>query len=170
MLISEDYRQQNAELLENNPKYATSGNEFRAEVRRLSDWGRKEILDYGCGRALLQRALGPAYRVHNYDPCVPEYANPPQPAAIVYCGDVLEHVEPECLADVLADIRRCVKERGLFRICIRPSIKTLPDGRNTHLIVENQDWWEQRILEAGFTIVAKKEMEPQDTRTWLEVA
>ena len=38
----------------------------------------------------------------------------------------------------------------------RPAKKTLPDGRNTHLIVENRDWWERKLSEY-WRIVAMEE-------------
>src|SRR6267142_2204994 len=55
----------------------------------------KDVLDYACGKATLQRGL--PFPIQNYDPFVPEYSKRPTPADIVVCTDVLEHIEPECL-------------------------------------------------------------------------
>lgn len=169
MLISEEYRSQNRWLIENNKNYAISGHTRRNEMRVLSDWGRKEILDYGCGRKLLQFALGPAYTVHNYDPAVPDCDTAPEPCETVYCGDVLEHIEPDCLEDVLADLRRCVIGKGFFSIALNPSRTSLPDGRNAHLIQEPHGWWKEKLIAAGFTIVAEKNEAEVDGVTWFEV-
>ena len=65
--------------------------------------------------------------------------------------DVLEHVEPDKLMFVLDDIRNCAKQVVLFAIATRPSTKTFPDGRNTHLIIENAQWWKEK-LEIFFSI------------------
>jgi len=70
----------------------------------------------------------------------------------VVCGDVLEHVEPECLDDVLAELRRVTQEVGLFVVHLTAAKKTLPDGRNAHLIQQPADWWQARIAAAGFAV------------------
>jgi hypothetical protein len=167
-VITESYRELNRKLLATDG-YAVSGYKMRDSVRELSDFGRKEILDYGCGRKLLAFSLGPAYTVHNYDPAVPDCSATPEPAEMVYCGDVLEHVEPDCLSDVLADLRRCVIGRGLFRICIADSTKTLDDGRNAHLLVKPHDWWREKLLGAGFAITREKPKAEINHMTWFEV-
>jgi hypothetical protein len=169
MLISEHYREQNAHLIKNNPNYAISGKRWRDKVRLLSDWGRKPILDYGAGRCYLKTALGPAYTVHCYDPCVEAIASTPEPCEVVYCGDVLEHIEPDCLSDVLADLRRVVIGVGLFGIAIAPSSTSLPDGRNAHLLVKPYEWWRERLIEAGFTITNEKPQDEVVNMIWFEV-
>lgn len=152
MIISEAYRKQNQELHERNEHYGTSGAKWRGMVRPLARWGRAAILDFGCGKQTLSKALGPAYRVTDYDPCIPGLDTPPVPHPVVVCGDVLEHVEPELLPHVLKELRRVTEEVGFFVINLGPSKKTLADGRNAHLIQKPVDWWEEKILAAGFTI------------------
>ena len=169
MNITEAYREQNRLLHEQNASYGISGAKWREFARTLSDWGRKAILDYGCGKCTLAQSLGPAYRVTNYDPAIPEYAQEPQPHDIVICGDVMEHVEPECVDSVLKDIRRLTKQKALFVIALAPSGKTLPDGRNTHISINPPEWWRERLKEAGFAIEKQKEMQPQEGTTWFIV-
>jgi 2-polyprenyl-3-methyl-5-hydroxy-6-metoxy-1,4-benzoquinol methylase len=65
----------------------------------------------------------------------------PEPHDIVACTDVLEHIEPDCLDDVLKDIRRCTKKVAFLLIATRPAIKVLADGRNAHLIQQPYTWW-----------------------------
>lgn len=166
MLISDTYRDLNAKLFETQPLYGVSGAGFRDNVRPLALWGRKKILDYGAGRCTLAKALGPAYSVTNYDPCKPELDQTPEPHDIVVCTDVLEHVEPDCLDAVLADLLRVTKERLFVSIAMRPSSQTLADGRNAHLTIENGDWWRARLEKAGFEIIETKPKERTVTLIW----
>lgn len=104
-----------------------------------------ELLDYGCGKGLLAKSLGPhldhRVRVHQYDPAIPECADTPEPCEVVACTDVLEHIEPDLLDNVLDDLRRVTKGVGVFVIATGPARKILPDGRNAHLIQEGPGWW-----------------------------
>ncbi len=151
-LITDAYRTQNRALHASNEHYGTSGKAWAPRVRELSDWGRKAVLDFGCGKATLARRLGPAYRVTNYDPCIEGLDATPEPHPVVVCGDVLEHVEPDCLDAVLAELRRVTQDVGLFVVHLSAARKTLPDGRNAHLIQQPAAWWADRIRTAGFGI------------------
>lgn len=146
MLISESYREQNRLLHEGNEGYGTSGAKWADLVRQISSSGRMAILDYGCGKQTLKAALGPAYRVAGYDPCLPGLDQPPEPHPVVVCSDVLEHIEPECLDAVLADLARVTQELLLVVVHTGPARKTLPDGRNAHLIQEGAAFWLNRLL------------------------
>ena len=68
------------------------------------------------------------------------------------CTDVLEHIEPGCLDAVLDDLQRVTRGLILLTVATRPAKKTLPDGSNTHKIVENQHFWLPRLL-ARFDLV-----------------
>ena len=74
--------------------------------------GSGDILDYGCGKGSLQELLN--FPIKQYDPGIPGKDASPEPADIVVCASVLEHVEPDHVDDVLADLRRCTKKVGLF--------------------------------------------------------
>lgn len=145
-LISDEYREQNRGLHDQNDGYGTSGQKWAEVVRQISLSGRKGILDYGCGKQTLKAALGPAYRVACYDPAVPGLDAPPEPADVVVCTDVLEHVEPDCLEAVLADLARVTKELILVVVHTGPAKKILPDGRNAHLIQEGSAFWTDMLL------------------------
>jgi hypothetical protein len=153
MLITEAYREQNRLLHESNPNYGAGAHRWREKVRQLSSWGRLGILDYASGKGTLAKALGPAYTVAMYDPAFPEHAATPEPAPVVFCGDALEHIEPQCLNAVLADLWRVTVGKGLFVVHLGPAKKTLPDGRNTHLIQKPPAWWQETLAEAGFRIL-----------------
>ena len=76
-----------------------------------------------------------------YDPVVPEWAGEPEPHDLVFCGDVMEHVEPECVAPVVDHIASLTNRLAIFTICMVPSKKMLPDGRNAHICLRHEDWW-----------------------------
>jgi hypothetical protein len=83
--------------------------------------------------------------VRNYDPGIPADSALPAPADLVVCTDVLEHIEPEHLDAVLAHIFRLAQRAVFLQIALFPAKKTLPDGRNAHLIVQPANWWLDKI-------------------------
>jgi hypothetical protein len=97
-----------------------------------------DVLDYGCGKQTL-KALLPY--VVGYDPCIPGLDDPPSPADLVVCTDVLEHIEPTCLAAVLDDLQRVTGSALFATIATGPAKKFLADGRNAHLIQKPIEWW-----------------------------
>lgn len=146
MLISDEYRALNAQLHRDRPDYGTSGHRWAKAVMDLAkQYGAYTVLDYGAGKSTLKNALPPlaehGIRFEEYDPAVPGLDAPPSPADLVVCTDVLEHIEPDCLDAVLADLRRCTLKVAFLEIATRPAVKTLADGRNAHLIVEPPEWW-----------------------------
>ncbi len=146
MLITDSYKALNEELHRNKCSYGTSGYRWAERVRELfiAYADSHSILDYGCGKATLSKELADL-PIANYDPSVKAYNAPPEPAAILVCTDVLEHIEPECLDDVLAHIASLMKDAGLLTISTRPANKVLSDGRNAHLIVEGRKWWLDKL-------------------------
>ena len=141
-LISDLYRKSQAEFHNLRPDYGISGQKHIEEIRQLAQAVKAEaVLDYGCGKATLDKVWSGPAMLLSYDPCIPEYAEPPPPCDLVYCGDVLEHIEPECLKAVLDDLRRLTLKAVLLIIATGPAVKTLQDGRNAHLIQEGPRWW-----------------------------
>ena len=143
MLISEAYRRLNADL-HTRPEYGCGGVRHAGLLRSIvMDRQITSVLDYGCGKGTLRPILGAIVR--EYDPAIPGKDSPPDPADMVVCTDVLEHVEPECLEDVLDDIRRCSLKMAFMTIHTGPAKKILADGRNAHLTQEPYTWWLPRI-------------------------
>jgi len=108
----------------------------------------KAVLDYGAGKGHMGELLfinGYRGDYWPYDPAIPYWAKRPEPAPLVLCLDVLEHIEPDLLDNVLDDLRRVTVDLGIFSVCHREARKTLPDGRNAHLIVQPQEWWTQKL-------------------------
>lgn len=86
----------------------------------------------------------PVVRVVNYDPCV-EGLGEKSKCDFVACIDVLEHIEPEYLDDVLDDIKAHMGRCGFLTVHTEPAFKHLADGRNAHLIQRPYDWWMEQI-------------------------
>jgi hypothetical protein len=139
MKITPDYLELNRQLHQTGT-YGVSGSAWSPAVLQLcSVLHTRDVLDYGCGQRTLEKSLG--FPIHNYDPCIAGLDAPPQPADIVVCTDVLEHVEPACVDDVLDDLKRLANKAAFLVIANRPAKKHLPDGRNAHLIQQGREWW-----------------------------
>lgn len=146
MLISSQYAELNAKLHADRPDYGTSGQRWASVVSALADMANAvDILDYGCGKQTLAAALA-SHRVVGYDPAIPSLSAPPKPADVVVCTDVLEHVEPDCIDDVLDDLCRVTQKAALITVATRPAVKTLADGRNAHLTIQPFTWWREHFL------------------------
>lgn len=140
-LISENYLELNKRLHDDREDYGTSGHHYAELVSGLAaSMGTNDLLDYGAGKQTLANAL-PQFGIKAYDPAVESISATPEPAELVICTDVLEHIEPDCLDAVLDDLLRVTKKLLIATVATRPAVKTLADGRNAHLIVEDFRWW-----------------------------
>lgn len=145
-MISESYRALNEKLHKDNPHYGTSGQKFSQQIHALAlAMQTEDILDYGCGKSTLAQNL--PFKIKQYDPAVKKYAALPNPADLVVCTDVLEHIEPEMLDEVLNHLKTLTKRKGFFTIANRPAHKTLDDGRNAHLIIEPPLYWLTKLFD-----------------------
>lgn len=145
MLISDEWRRLNAQHHAAWPGYGSKGDKWAKRVARLVRKTRSvSVLDYGAGKRSLERALW-KIDVRSYDPAVPGIDKPPSRADFVVCTDVLEHIEPECLGGVLADLRRLALKAGYLVVALNEGNAILGDGRPAHLIVEPAGWWMERI-------------------------
>lgn len=154
-LISDEYRAAMREMHDTVKAFGTHDVHFAPMAREVTRWGEKSLLVYGAGKGALGRRLGPQYAAQSYDPGVPGLDAPPEPAEVVFCTDVLEHVEPECVDAVVADLRRLTRETAVIAVHTCAAIKFLPDGRNTHLTQQPPDWWRAKLQEHGFTITVE---------------
>lgn len=156
MLISTDYASQQAKLHATN-QYGFAGNLYAPLVGQIiQKLGIDHMLDYGCGsRMSLFHALKkdgllpPRFKYQAYDPGTgdEELATAPIPAQMVSCIDVLEHIEPEYLDNVLDHIRSLTECITILTIHTGPAQKLLSDGRNAHLTQQPMEWWLPKIWE-----------------------
>ena len=143
-LISDAYRKEQ-EMLHAKGNYGTASLQFGKIVSEIiNQTNALTVLDYGCGSMQnLATVLRPDHDVEytGYDPAVPEFSDKPDPADLVTCIDVLEHIEPELLENVLDDLCRLSPKWFFATVHTGPARKTLSDGRNAHLIQKSPLWW-----------------------------
>jgi hypothetical protein len=145
-LISAEYQAQQQHLHETT-EYGTMAQHYGPLVSQIVE--KLEIthlLDYGCGKRMgLLKTLKTKQKMtyQGYDPGagVPELATAPIPAQMVCCIDVLEHIEPEFLDNVLDHLAKLTEVVVFLSVHTGPATKTLPDGRNAHLTQEPIEWW-----------------------------
>ncbi|OGA23481.1 MAG: hypothetical protein A3I02_13215 [Betaproteobacteria bacterium RIFCSPLOWO2_02_FULL_67_26] len=155
-LIGEDYRRLQQQLHE-DPNYGEASVGFAPLVAQVLESTRySEVLDYGAGKGRLGEALRQRVKrplvIHCYDPAIPQWSAPPAPCGFVACIDVLEHIEPALIDNVLDDLKRVTVGVGVFTVNTGPAVKLLPDGRNAHLIQQPAGWWLQKLT-ARFELV-----------------
>ncbi len=147
-LISESYRAEQ-KALHDKGNYGTASLQFGPVVSELINrLQAKTVLDYGCGSMRnLRNVLDVEGVVQylGYDPAIPEFCHK-APSDLVVCIDVLEHIEPECLENVLDDLKSLSPHFAFLSIHTGPAIKTLSDGRNAHLIQEPPLWWLEKLF------------------------
>ena len=149
-LISEAYRSQQQTLHETTD-YGTMAGQYAPIISKIMNKLEvTHLLDYGCGHNLsLFKSLKVNHRFtyQAYDPCVPEYSANPVPAEMVACVDVLEHIEPDYIDDVLDHLRSVTEALGFFSVATGPALKTLPDGRNAHILQMPAEWWLPKFMD-----------------------
>jgi hypothetical protein len=144
-LITPEYKALQSKFHIDRPDYRVTRTRHVDIIQNFAQQMKtRDILDYGCGKCMLQKGL--PFPIQNYDPCNPEYDVRPTPAAIVVCTDVLEHIEPDCLKDVLDDLKALTKQMIFLNVSCVPAKKFLPDGRNAHIIQESPNWWLSWLL------------------------
>lgn len=174
-LISEEYKAQIRQLHEESE--GRWGATASSRCYEIAEWlngyrelsGAKDMLDYGSSNGKLQKQLRrrglipEEFEIVEYDPGYEDRLYK-RPCDLVLCVDVLEHIEPELLENVLVDLHRNTLKQGLFSIAMYAAKKSLPDGRNAHLIIEHQDWWKDR-LSKYFHIEASRVRNPHGNPT-----
>jgi hypothetical protein len=146
MLISESYRELNIDLHESNGAYGVSGQRHAQEIADLANMLKTtDILDYGCGKGTLNDHLG--FRIKEYDPAIEGKDGEPDIADLLVCTDVLEHIEEECLEDVLDHMESLAQQALFLTVSTTPAKKFLADGRNAHICLHDPEWWLPKLME-----------------------
>jgi hypothetical protein len=154
-LISPRYRELNQELHRNpTVPFGYKGWEQADLAEKLyRQYDCTSALDYGAGKQTLSKEMGNrGIAVADYDPSISEISAMPQPADLVVCSDVLEHVEPEYIGRVVNHLRSLAIKCLLVRVCMVPcTSKSLPDGSDPHRIVQGKDEW-LTMFQKGFDL------------------
>lgn len=136
----------------NKSGYGVSGYKHAGQIcvlagQVIKKYGPITVLDYGCGKRTLEHTLPPivGLTLNVYDPAIEGIDGPPEPADIVICTDVLEHVEPDCLENVLDHLNSLTKKVAYICICTHKANNVFSDGRNLHLIVESLAFWYPKL-------------------------
>jgi hypothetical protein len=119
-VITEEYRKLQQELHQ-NPNYGLASLYFAPIVANIiKDLNVESLSDYGAGKQNLLKGLtelGIKLKVYQpYDPAFPEYGEP-KVADLVCCIDVLEHIEPDLIDNVLQDLANITTKFGFFSFC-----------------------------------------------------
>lgn len=151
--ITEEYKKLNAELHERAGGYGSKGKAWAPRIDECCRrWKIATLLDYGCGKGSLKpavAAINPGVDIREFDPGVPGKDVPPERADMVVCCDVLEHVEPEYIDAVIADLVRLADRVVLVAIACRPGERVLADGSTDHKTVQPPEWWARRLAKFG---------------------
>lgn len=167
-VISEGY-QNLLQMRYKQKGWGSSGYSHADKVHAFAkEIGAATILDYGCGRGTLKKALTTNWvakdgtpaaslgwspeAVSEYDPGIVGKDTLPGPADLLVSTDVLEHIEPKLLMNVLGTLKGLGKKGQFHNISTKLAKEILPDGRNAHLIVEPGEWWLRRFREAGIPV------------------
>lgn len=154
-MISDAYKRVLQETRAVYPKWGGARRHAEPVLRWLEARGLRvgTVLDYGAGLGRfaeeLERLAPGRYAVTNYEPSIPAFDTLPSGTYdAVVAAHVLEHVEPALLDATLAELR--ARARWLIYIEVPHDLaaKRLTDGRNAHLIVEDRQWWAERLTRA----------------------
>lgn len=158
------------------PGWGASGKHHWRTVYDFADFIKAaDALDYGCGRGTLKQAMDRETINHGlqplpmreYDPGIVGKDEMPQPADLVVCTDVLEHIEKDRLKNVLWHLKSLARKGLYLIIASGPARETLPDGRNAHLIQQPAAWWLRTLQDAGFKVLRNRT--DKGLHVWIKV-
>ena len=149
-LLSDEYRAR----LESVTKTMPWGGAVISSVPKIYNYAIqhecKSILDYGSGKSDFLKTLNADFpdhglQINEYEPGRPELAGDPAISDMTICVDVLEHIEPDKLDNVLDHIASKTNKIFYFKVCLLPSFNSFEDGTNLHLIVEPKEFWLDKL-------------------------
>jgi hypothetical protein len=161
MAITDNYKKE-LELLHSRKTFGTSSSIPKVVTDLITNKSIKSVLDYGAGKGNTSNSLKeqfPNLSVFSYDPAT--FPGPlPTSVELIYSSDVLEHVEPDLIEETLIDLSNRSTRYQYHLIACHPAKKSLSDGRNAHLIVEEPNWWKSRLDNIkGWTIIFEETKE-----------
>lgn len=151
-LISDAYLEENRRLHAQPNGFGGKGRRWLETVLYLQQrFECSSVLDYGCGQGSLRQALADRGMLwcREFDPAIPGKDLLPLFADLVVCTDVLEHVEPDKIHNVLHHIHWCARKAIFLSVALDPTAKTLSDGRQAHILLRPAAWWDAMIEQEG---------------------
>ena len=147
--ITEEYRKLQQDL-HKDPNYGQASLGYAPIVANIiRGLNIKTVSDYGAGKKNLLIGLNQSEinlnEYYPYDPSFPEYG-PPKAADLVCCIDVLEHIEPDLIDNVIDDLSKITTNFGFFTVHMEAAKRKLSDGRNAHLIQKPSSWWLGKLI------------------------
>ena len=152
--ISKEYINE-LEKLHSKKTFGTASNIPVELIKIIEERNINSILDFGSGKENLSNAIKlkyPNITLYSYDPVTSPIEIPTQ-VDLTFSSDVLEHVEPEHLDSTLNMLFDITSKFMYHLIACHPAKKTLSDGRNAHLIIEDGAWWRPRFIKSNWDIV-----------------
>mgnify|MGYP003151775866 FL=1 len=150
-LISPEYQAQIEKLHQRKPWGGAVRGKAQMLHKHMLMSGAKSMLDYGCGRSDLRKELEATYGTYpyilnEYEPGLPELADDPPVSDAVISFDVLEHVEPDKVDNVIKHIHDKCNMWTFHKICLRAATGVFPvSGQNLHLTIKPGFWWLQKF-------------------------
>ena len=146
MLISPDYKAQNVAYHAECKAFGGKAEKRLKEALSLiREYRPATVLDYGCGKGGLVKALKGQIKVWGYDPCVEEFSSLPEPADLLICYEGPEHYEEEFIDDTFSYMASLTNHVAWITMALRESKDILPDGRNAHITVHDSAWWLEKM-------------------------
>ena len=169
--ITEEYKKLQQEL-HKDPYYGTASTQFAPIVSDIMKIFKiNSLSDYGAGKKRLFQSLEKLNNTPKeyfpYDPAFPEYGEP-KVADLICCIDVLEHIEPDLIDNVIQELSLITKNIGFYTVHMGPARKVLSDGRNAHLIQKPTSWWLEKFIKY-FDIIRLMEHQMMGYGFWLVV-
>jgi|TARA_B110000305_G_C19199306_1_gene520386 hypothetical protein len=169
--ISEGYKKLQQELHQ-NPNYGIASTHFAPIVSEIIEVFKiNSLADYGAGKKRLYESLeklnNSPQEYFPYDPAFPEYGEP-KSADLVCCIDVLEHIEPDLIDNVIKELSLITTNIGFYTIHMGPAGKVLSDGRNAHLIQQPSSWWLEKLVKY-FDVIELRSHQMMGKGLWLIV-
>jgi 2-polyprenyl-3-methyl-5-hydroxy-6-metoxy-1,4-benzoquinol methylase len=171
-LISPAYLQEQIRLHAQPRGYGQRGSKWAKTVLRIADeFQCRTVLDYGCGQGSLAVALTGTLAVSEYDPAIRGKESLPEPADLVVCTDVLEHVESPKIYAVVGHLARLTKKKLFLVVSLVETAKTLSDGRQAHILIRNVDWWKYLLRAHHFNVIRELQVGPKEKwhKQWVAI-
>jgi len=166
-LISPEYCEINRKIYSRAGQSMGGGKHARLAEQIIKKFDPKTLLDYGCGQGQFKEAFDALKHdivVTEYDPCIEGKEAMPEPVDFLLCVDVLEHIEPEKIDEVLKHIFSLTNKGGYFLISQCLTKVFLPDGRNAHILMESVNWWIEKIKPYCTVLECKVRVKKKDIK------